>query len=285
MVLLRFTQLMPIVLAVAPLGGAAGGALAAEPLDVPWRGGLTIGWHATGDDYDVLGERREDLVPGAGPLFALRVAYRLSDAFALELEVGAVVAPLEDDSALLVPLRLGAQWRALAGELSPIVGLGAGFVANVAGPGSGDADALFAATAGVDWRVSERFALRLEAGVLASDAVSGALSFTPIVALGVDVLGFLTRPAVGGNGRQPPVPRTAAHGCPPGVPEERCLDSDEDRLIDAFDRCPTKAATRSDGCPDTDQDGVVEPREACPDVRGRPSEWGCPGPIRPAAPK
>lgn len=255
----------------------AGGAARAEELfGFPFRFGVFGGWHATSDDYDVLGERRTDLVPGGGPMFGLRLGWRISAAFALELEAGAVISPVDDETTLLLPTRLMLDWRALPGSVTPIIGLGGGFVANVAGPGGGDLDGLFAVTGGVELRLGEEAALRLEGGVLATDGVS-SLSWSPVVTLGIDLLAWRERRAPIHD--EPPVPlstKLPPAGCPVGVSAELCHDGDADGRIDAFDACPTDVGSRADGCPDPDSDGVVGPRDACPRDRGTPYDWGCP---------
>src|SRR5436190_40600 len=104
---------------------------------------MFAGWHATSDDYDVVGDRRRDLIPGGGPMFGLRFGVRLSEAFGLELESGAVAAAVGDETAWLVPARLSFQWRPLSETVTPVLALGGGVIANAAGPGSGDLDAVF----------------------------------------------------------------------------------------------------------------------------------------------
>lgn len=275
-----------ILLSVALLGtslGVRGPARAREPLGFPLRVGFFGGWHATSDDYDVLGDRREGFVPGAGPMFGLRLGWRMSDAFTLELESGAVLASVEDDLAWLVPTRLSLAWRALPVDeslVTPIVLLGGGFVANAGGPGSGDVDALFSAGLGVEVRLDEAAALRLEGGLLVSDGVASAISWTPVVTLGIDLLAWRERRGRRDAPEAPPPPRPTpgpmVAGCPSGVKAGLCLDSDDDGRIDAFDRCPVDPALRPDGCPDADADGLVGADDACPRDRGGASEWGCP---------
>ena len=275
-----------ILLSVALLAVSLGvqvPAQAREPLGFPLRVGFFGGWHATSDDYDVLGERREGFVPGAGPMFGLRVGWRMSEAFTLELESGAVLASVEDDLAWLVPTRLSLAWRALPpaeSRVTPIVLLGGGFVVNAAGPGSGDVDALFAAALGVEIRLDEAAALRLEGGLLVSDGIASAISWTPVVTLGIDLIAWRERRGARDEPEDPTQPRPNAPppvaGCPSGVKPGLCTDSDDDGHIDAFDRCPIDAALRPYGCPDPDADGLVGTDDACPRDRGGVSEWGCP---------
>jgi len=255
----------------------AGGVAHAEKLfGFPFRFGIFGGWHATSDDYDVLGERRAELVPGGGPMFGLRLGWRVSADFALELEAAAVAAPVGDETTWLLPTRVVLDWRPLSGVVTPIIGLGGGFVANLAGPGGGDLDVLFGATAGVEFRLGDVGALRLEGGVLATDGVA-SLSWSPAVTFGIDFLAWRERhepdapePLAPLNSKLPP------KGCPAGVSAESCHDSDADGRIDAFDACPTEVGSRPDGCPDPDSDGVVGPRDACPRERGTTYAWGCP---------
>ena len=261
-------SLLVVVLAQTPVR-------AGEVFGFPIRVGIFGGWHATSDDYDVLGERRADYLPDAGPMLGLRLGWRVSAAFAVELEVGTIVAPAGGETAWLVPARLDLDWRALPGVVTPIVGLGAGFVANAAGPGSGDLDALFGGTLGVEIRLGDAAALRFEGGVLVTDGVS-SWSWSPIATVGIDLLAWRERHAADPEVVRPPDPKLPPAGCPAGVSGELCRDSDADRRIDAFDLCPTEVGTRADGCPDPDADGVVGPREACPRDRGTSADWGCP---------
>lgn len=255
-----------------------GPAAATEPAGFRLRAGAFGGWHATSDDYDVLRERRADLVPGAGPIFGGRLALELDPHFAAELEIGAVAAEAADTTVWLMPVTASMGWRALGGEIvTPIAAVGAGIVANVSGPGSGDADLLLRAGVGVELRVGTFGALRLEGGIFASDGVDGALSWTPVVTLGFDVFVWRDRAA-----RRPPKPpvseRQRPVGCPRGAAPEMCIDSDRDRRIDAFDRCPSRPSDRADGCPDPDADGVVDIEDACPNAAGSELDWGCPRP-------
>lgn len=255
-----------------------------EPLGFPLRFGVYGGWHATSDDFDVVGDRREGLVPGAGPMFGLRVGWRVSGAFALELDGGLVLASVGDGLAWLVPARLSVAWRPLPpseSPVTPIVALGGGIYAHAGGPGGGDVDALWSGVLGVELRLDEAAALRLEGGLLVSDGVASAVSWSPVVTLGIDLLAWRERKADRDGEPARPGPRPEAlrptpAGCPGGVRAALCVDSDDDGRIDAFDRCPADAALRPDGCPDPDGDGRVGIDDACPRDRGAKTDWGCP---------
>lgn len=55
------------------------------------------------------------------------------------------------------------------------------------------------------------------------------------------------------------------------------LDSDNDGITDAFDKCPNeKGSFSSNGCPDTDGDGVIDSEDTCPKTFGVRSNGGCP---------
>lgn len=243
---------------------------------LPLRLGVSFGWHWTAADYDVLGERRDDRVPGAGPLFGLRLGLRLDPIVSFELEAGAIAAAVDDGPAWLLPARVGLALRPLDAIVTPLLTLGGGLVAHVGGPGRGDADLLLAASAGVEIALGEIGALRLEGGVFATDAVEATLSWSPVATLGFDF--FLWRKRATRADEPPPwEPRPIpVAGCPPGVAAGLCADSDHDGVIDAFDHCPAHAGRRADGCPDPDGDGVVAPRDACPRDRGQAIDWGCP---------
>lgn len=280
----------------------------------PFRFGIFGGWHFTSSDIDVAGDREPDLVPGAGPHFGLRVGWRVIEGFALELEGGLVLSSVaRDDAAVqLLPVHLMAVWRpAEAGDLTPVLGLGAGLVAQLPGPGESDVDLLLAAMGGVEFRVAGPLNIRLTGGVHATDGVDATFSWTPVVSLGIDFKTYSDRRAdletphegdededdkddddkdddellpvrptrpVGPTAR-PERPRVTPTGCPAGVDGARCKDSDGDGRIDAFDRCPSEAGASADeGCPDGDGDGVPDPDDACPRSRGEIGRFGCPGP-------
>ena len=246
-------------------------ARADEVFGFPLRIGVYGGWHATPDDYDVLGTRRAEYLPGPGPMFGLRLGYRFDPMFTIGIDTGAAVVPVGDESGWLLPTRVVVDWRALSGIVTPLVGLGGGFVASV-GPGGGDLDAVFAGTAGFEVRLGDEAALRFEGGVLATDGVDG-LAWVPVVTFGLDFLAWRQR-------RQDtlgPLPQKVHPvGCPAGVSDALCHDADGDGRIDAFDQCPTEVGMRPDGCPDPDRDAVVGTKDACPKDRGVTADWGCP---------
>lgn len=274
-----------------------------EVVGFPIRFGLFGGWHFTAGDFDVLGDRQPDLVPGAGPHAGLRVGWRVFRGFALELEAGLVMTPVERDEAttLLLPVHLQIQWRAAESRsvVTPVLGLGAGLVAQLPGAAGTDVDLLFTAMGGIELDLSSLLSLRVTGGVHATDGVANALSFSPVVSLGLDFKAFMDRSRKREPSEDPdenpllpvrptrptgPTPPTRPDvrppppGCPPDVPESRCTDTDGDERIDAFDRCPLEAADTPDGCPDLDGDGVRGLDDACPKTRGVASHYGCPAP-------
>ena len=274
-----------------------------EVVGFPFRFGLFGGWHFTSGDFDVLGDRQPDLVPGAGPHAGLRVGWRVFRGFALELEAGLVMTPVErdDGTTLLLPVHLQIQWRPAESRsiVTPILGLGAGLVAQLPGAAGTDVDLLFTAMGGVEFDLSPLLSLRLTGGVHATDGVDNALSFSPVVSLGLDFKAFMDRSRkressedpdespllpvrptkpTGPAGPTRPDVRPPPPGCPSDVPESRCTDTDGDERIDAFDRCPLEAANTPDGCPDFDGDGVRGLDDACPKTRGPASHYGCPAP-------
>ncbi|HRE90895.1 MAG TPA: hypothetical protein PK095_17360 [Myxococcota bacterium] len=276
----------------------------------PFRFGIFGGWHFTSSDIDVSGDREPDLVPGAGPHLGLRLGWRVIEGFALELEGGLVLSSVaRDDAAVqLLPLHLMAVWRpAEAADLTPVLGVGAGLVAQLPGAGASDVDLLLAAMGGVEVRVAGPLNIRLTGGVHATDGVDATFSWTPVVSLGFDFKTYSdrrsdleddppdddeddpgedellpvrpTRPIEPIVRPQRPRPTPALTGCPAGIDGARCKDSDDDGRIDAFDRCPSESGDAThEGCPDGDGDGVPDRDDACPRTRGEVGRFGCPGP-------
>lgn len=246
--------------------------------DVSWRLGVALGRLATSGDFDVIGDRTSANQPGAAPLFGVRAAWAIVPTLELGVDVALAPAPTDGETAWLLPASVVLGWRPLDGAVTPIATVGGGVLANVAG--AGDVDALITVGLGVEWRFADAWALRLDAAVLATDGVDKPLSFSPAVTIGIDLLGF-------GSSAEPdavepplrdPRPTRVPLGCPAGADPARCLDSDGDQIIDAFDRCPTDRGPRPDGCPDPDGDGVRGLDDACPDRPGAPRDWGCPRP-------
>lgn len=277
----RIAWTLPTSFGLGPLAAAAlvvsARADAPPTVGLPLTVGVFGGWHATSGDLDVLGDRVRGNEPEAGPAFGARLAWRLHPSWAAELALGGVPA----GKSWLVPVVAELQWWPLEGRgdgqaplLSPLVGVGAGVYAGV-GAG-GDVDLLLSARVGLAMRLSDIIRLRLDVGLWASDAVEGALAFSPHVTVGLDILAWRTlgRRASGSRREPVPVPR----GCPAGVDVARCGDSDGDEVIDAYDRCPVDPGL-VDGCPDPDGDGVLAPHDGCPERAGPTVEWGCP--VRP----
>ncbi|PWU00350.1 MAG: hypothetical protein C5B52_08965 [Bacteroidetes bacterium] len=60
---------------------------------------------------------------------------------------------------------------------------------------------------------------------------------------------------------------------------EAMMDSDNDGVINADDKCPNQTGVaRFEGCPvpDTDGDGVNDEEDRCPVLAGASGNWGCP---------
>lgn len=280
--------------ALDPDDGSAVTSGGGEIVGFPFRIGIFGGWHFTSADIDIAGEREADLVPGAGPHVGLRLGWRAFEGFALEAEVGLVFVSVERDDAAakLLPAHLSLVWRPTeAADITPVIGLGAGLMAQLPGPAGSDVDLLLSAAAGVEMRLFGPVSVRVTGGVFATDGVAAAMSWTPVVSLGLDVRTFSDRRA---STAAPPDPEPdgplpvrfepkkvvpVPTDCPKRTPERLCVDTDGDGIIDAFDACPTaKGEVVLAGCGDTDGDGVADPLDACPDTKGDPARWGCTAP-------
>lgn len=263
-------RIAPLILSLALATAAPAARAAPEVFGLPFRLGVFGGWFGTSDDWDVLGERDADNLPGAGPTFGVRLGWRISRPWSLQWETALVLAPVQRETVGLGASVIEVDWRALDGGLTPLVELGLGVVASVAGPGRGDLDLLAKAALGVEVALGQVAALRLDVGLAMTDGVDGA-SWTPIATLGIDFPLWRER-------REDPAPepdRPVPVGCPAGVAPAACVDSDDDGVIDAFDRCPIERGAVG-GCPDPDGDGVTGLRDACPRDVGRAPDWGCP---------
>lgn len=263
---------------------------AEETIGFPLRVGLIGGWHFTSEDFDVLGTRAPDLVPRAGPTFGLRLGWRVMPTFGLEAEAGVVLAPTDGDEAgtRLWPAKVEVAWRPAEGHwpFTPVLTAGAGFIIQRGGAAGYDSDLLLSAGLGVEVTLNALLGLRAMAAVHATDGIDASLSTSPVLTLGLDFKAWRHR-ARRGPGPEPeplrlsepptlPVRPPVAAGCPAGIAPERCLDTDGDGLIDAFDRCPVTAGDGANGCPDPDGDGLRDLEDACPRVWGPPDRWGCP---------
>ncbi len=279
-------------------------ALAAPPpIGVPLRVGLVGGVQLTSSEFDVVGERTTAAQPETAGLFGLRLGWRA--ARVLGVEVGAYLAPaatVGGGSAMLLPIHADLVVRPLPGQVEPYAAAGAGVYTLVGGDAGRDADALFRLAAGVEWTIERAVALRLEAAVIATDGVSEAMSFSPTLTLGVDLLGWRERGGDSANDDDdlPPAPPlfTPTAGdegdddldddgldddddaCPAhaGLEDhDGCPDSDADGLRDAFDECPTaRGSSALRGCPDGDRDGTTDRWDACPNRPGPADRFGCP---------
>ncbi|MEY3243247.1 MAG: hypothetical protein RIR11_4686 [Bacteroidota bacterium] len=57
----------------------------------------------------------------------------------------------------------------------------------------------------------------------------------------------------------------------------RYVDTDGDRVVDRYDKCPTiQGELTLNGCPDTDGDGIIDENDQCPYQRGASGMNGCP---------
>ncbi|PKN58840.1 MAG: hypothetical protein CVU56_03565 [Deltaproteobacteria bacterium HGW-Deltaproteobacteria-14] len=275
-------------------------------IGLPVRVGVMGGYQLTSSDFDVLGVRRSALRPGDGALLGLRFGWRAIRALELELAVGLVPAgtPTDGASALLLPAHLDLVVRPFAWVVAPYASVGGGVMALVGGDAGSDADALFSAAIGVELVVDHSLAFRFEVGLFGTDAVAGAMAFSPTFVFGLDVLAWRprhedvvvepwTEPAPPPVAVPLPVPAGVSPDgddddddvdneddrCPlhPGEEGARgCPDTDRDGLIDPWDRCPIDAGTIA-GCPDADGDGVPDRDDACPNHPGPASRYGCPG--------
>lgn len=294
-VLLARCAALAIVLAPpASRGSDADGGV----IGVPLRVGATVGYQLTSPDLDVTGERTASVQPGSAPLFGLRVGLRLLELIELELAASVAPAPTAGGvgTAWLLPAHVDLVIRPTPGPARPYLSLGAGVIANLRAPS--DVDALLFGALGVEVALGPHFALRVEVGVHATDAVDGALSFSPVFTLGLDVLAWrarrsprveeagpilFTEPAAGprddedpdGDGLTDEDDLCPLHAGP--ARHRGCPDSDGDGLADPFDRCPAAPGPRPlGGCPDRDRDGVSDRLDACPELPGRADRHGCP---------
>lgn len=267
---------LPTLLLASTLVSSAAAARAADPeptvvrtVGAPVRVGVAVGWHATAPDLDVLGQRVEGNEPTAGGLFGLRLGWRASPGWGVDLDAAASPAGSE----WLLPVVAMVRWRPLEGLASwtPTVGLGAGLYFGLGA--EADVDALLGGSLGFEVELAPEVAVRLEGDLYATDGVGAGLAWSPVVTVGVELRAWRDHRAhvVDEGVRQAPVTR----GCPGGVDPRRCGDGDEDGIIDAFDACPVESGTVR-GCPDDDGDGVPVPRDACPLRPGAAVDWGCP---------
>ena len=282
---------------------SSGSAWADDVIGLPMRVGVLGGYQLTSGDFDVLGIRRSALQPGDGGLFGLRVGWRVLPVLEVELSVGLVPAgtPTPKASALLLPAHVDLVIRPFAWRVRPYASVGGGVMALVAGDAGRDADGLFHAAIGVEAIVGDSIALRAEVGLFGTDAVQGAIAFSPTFVFGVDILAWRPRhddEVLVEPWREPtppvptdkPVPSdgdvdrdgvaNADDRCPqsPGsAADHGCPDTDRDGLIDPWDRCPTAPGPAGNGgCPDKDGDGISDHDDACPDAAGPADRYGCP---------
>ncbi len=144
--------------------------------------------------------------------------------------------------------------------------------------------------AGVNFRLSERLNLVLEAGIYnpMTDVYDGIDEKTVSYANVDDSNDHFLQYSVGltfslgkiqdadGDGiadRKDKCPET-----PEGVAVDDygcAIDSDCDGFPDYLDKCPEVAGTIQ-GCPDTDGDGIADKDDACPKVKGTKALKGCP---------
>lgn len=291
--LVRCLTLVIVLTVATPSRGSDDGGI----IGVPLRVGVSLGYQLTAADFDVAGERTDAARPRSAPLFGVRLGLRLVDEIELELAAGLAPAPTVGDigTAWLMPAHVAVVVRPLPGPVRPYLSLGGGVIANLRAPA--DVDALLVGALGVEIALGPMFALRVEAGLHATDAIDGALSLSPVFTLGLDVLAWRARrrdtvPEAGPALFSPPATATPGDDdpdrdgltdddlCPlhEGPSRHRgCPDTDGDGLADPFDSCPAAAGPRPlGGCPDRDRDGVPDRGDACPDMPGRVDRYGCP---------
>ncbi|MCB9733875.1 MAG: thrombospondin type 3 repeat-containing protein [Deltaproteobacteria bacterium] len=259
--------------------------------------GVVAGYQATSADFDVISPRSSDVQPTSGGLVLLRGGLALADVFAFELTAGLAIGGTHGDAgtAILAPVHLDAVWRVLGPPVTPYLALGGGVYANLAGPGSFDADGLLHGALGMEWRPSRGLALRVEASVYGTDGIESGFSWTPCVTFGVDILAGAGTdddlPADDADAWRAPPPSgpkdsdgdgvvDASDTCPaaPGVASlDGCPDTDGDGVADVFDRCPVDPGrVPLAGCSDRDGDGILDDEDACPERAGRTDSYGCP---------
>lgn len=210
----------------------------------------------------------EDSAPGGG----LRVGYYPWASIGIEGEAGTMFASTatDGDDVLLWTVRghvlaQYSEWR-----LTPFVLAGAGMLnassdADVVGS---DFDPAFHIGAGVKYHFNDSFQMRFDVRDNLTPEAGGA-SFTNNLELLASV-GLVF-------GRSEP----------PMVVEDKPLDTDNDGILDADDKCVdvpenVNGIEDEDGCPelDTDGDGILDAQDTCPEaaenVNGIEDEDGCP---------
>jgi hypothetical protein len=267
---------------------------------VPLRFGVSGGYHATANEFDVLGTRTEGSQVEPSALFGLRLGYQPTALFGLELSASLMPASTQvDGGATLLPVHLDITLRPFDATVQPYVAAGGGVFALVGGDAGSDTDALLHAAVGLEWTIDSSVAIRLEGALYATDAINDAFSFNPAILLGIDILAWrdgsettvglldddgsgVTTPPVRSNDPSDPDGddiRGAADVCPSHagtLSTGGCPDTDRDGVVDAFDRCPTQAGADGKPCPDSDADGISDDRDGCVYDAGPAQHLGCP---------
>jgi len=244
------------------------------------------------DDLEFAPSQRNSILLG------LRLGAYFNDVIGVEGEFGIVPTVARDQSSiqlgysitnLTYRAHLIAQFRAADPEAKvlPFVLVGAGAFSTVSSSNENfqmrtteiyqDTDAMFYAGAGLKFRMSPRWGLRLDARFMMvpssvnpnndPDDSRVALDFEALASAYVTIGGGSTVVVE----KEPP-------------PDE---DPDKDGILGALDQCPTDAEDKDafqdeDGCPepDNDADGILDPNDKCPtqaeDKDGFQDDDGCP---------
>ena len=266
-------------LLVPLMAGAGSRAMAQHP-----PGTVEVGGYAQVNVFDE--SLRLNDATGGGARLGVFVRPKLS------LEFTAAYAQTGDSSGRTVsyfPLAIFATFHLpIRNDLEVL--LAPGYVHTTYGKDADFSDDGFAALAGLRFRLSRRFALRVEgrADYFADPANGASNNVNYGVLAGISAFfGKRPRHDTDGDGiadrddqcpATPPGTAVDPTGC--AVPRDR----DGDGVLDASDRCPdTPPGQRIDreGCPiDSDNDGVVNNQDRCPETpEGEPVDLrGCPVP-------
>lgn len=167
------------------------------------------------------------------------------------------------------------------GVLRPYVGLGLGASRVELLDFDNDTVLIGQVGAGVNWHITDHFALDLGVRYFDTDDPEFESDFgtdlrteyrggTARLALRYN-FPPRERPPADSDGDGVPDNRDHCPGTPPGVPvnDKGCPDSDGDGVADNLDRCPDTlpgTPVNEFGCPDSDGDGVPDSRDKCPNT-------------------
>ena len=261
-----------------------------HPIDV----GIFGGWHVFSKtnalgSYDIPDNApagfEDASTPASGPVFGLRIAYRVLEFLSLEGELGGVRSVNRDNSDDDL---LALSWRGhvLIHVFDPDAKkLGVDFAIGGAGMTTADSDlggifedtdTMFQLGPALRYRVTDTIGVRLDARVFLPPAIDkdGFFGVTP----DFEVVGAIYK-TFGLTEEAKPAPE----------PEPVVGDADSDGIKDDVDECKDEAEDMdgfedTNGCPDPDNDGdgVGDPADQCDDqaedVDGYQDDDGCPDP-------